>query len=150
MGAYGRQGPPYGSGKFLVGQVSAKSACTATLCTFSDQSESPAAFAVVGISSPSIYCPVLDLWPGDLVLSSGNDTNNESSTATGHLDKLPQFVVAEIHPKMASVFVQDCNPALSGGGDGPVGILRISCQSIQGSQNTHYYGGLVLPQQHDL
>ena len=141
----GDKTPPYGSGKFLVGQVSAKSACTATLCTFADQSESPAAFAVVGISSPSIYYPVLDLWPGDLVLSSGNDTNNEISTATGHLDKLPQFVVAEVHPKMASVFVQDCNPALGGGGDGPVGIIRFSCQSIQGSQNTHFYGGLVLP-----
>ncbi len=86
-----REAAPYGTGNFAVGtNVSRATACTNGVCTFTD---TQAALQSYTVAVPT-YFPLLDYWPGNLVLSSGGDSNNLLSAATAMVDTVGSSTVA--------------------------------------------------------
>ena len=72
---------PYGTGNFLIASaVNPLTACTDTVCTFTDSvGLTPTSTTVPRYASGS-YGPFLDYWPGGLVFGVGNDTTMISTS----------------------------------------------------------------------
>jgi len=86
-----REAGPYGAGNFAVAtNVSRTSACVNGVCTFTD---TQAALQSYTVAVPG-YFPLLDYWPGNLILGSSSDSNNVLSAATGVVDTVAAGTVA--------------------------------------------------------
>ncbi len=78
-----REQAPYGTGNFaVVTDVSRSAACANGVCTFVD---TQAALQTYSVAVPT-YFPLLDFWPGNLVLSSNEDTNSVLDGARAWMD----------------------------------------------------------------
>ncbi len=74
---------PFGSGNYAVAtNVSRGSACTAGHCTFTDTQATLGSYTV----PPITYFPLIDYWPGGLVLGTDADGTNYLQGANAILD----------------------------------------------------------------
>ena len=77
---------PFGTGNFAVlTHVARSAACANGVCTFIDSQATPQAYNVAIAS----YFPLLDFWPGNLVLSSNQDTNSVLGGSRAFMDSAP-------------------------------------------------------------
>lgn len=100
-----REQAPYGTGNYAVAtSVSRVSACTNGVCTFTD---TQAALQSYTVATPS-YFPLLDFWPGNLILSSDQDSNNAINAATAIVDTAGSGIVAVQGMQAQAVAAHNC------------------------------------------
>src|SRR5438445_6735006 len=86
-----REQAPFGAGNYaVVTNVLRSSACSNGVCTFTD---TQAALQSYTVAIPS-YFPLLDFWPGNLVLGANQDSSSPLSGARAWLQSVPSNVVA--------------------------------------------------------
>jgi len=86
-----REQAPFGAGNYaVVTNVLRSSACSNGVCTFTD---TQAALQSYTVATPT-YFPLLDFWPGNLVLGANQDSSSPLSGARAWLQSVPSNVVA--------------------------------------------------------
>src|SRR5207302_9632233 len=86
-----REQAPFGAGNYaVVTNVLRSSACSNGVCTFTD---TQAALQSYTVATPT-YFPLLDFWPGNLVLGASQDSSSPLSGARAWLQSVPSNVVA--------------------------------------------------------
>ena len=101
---------PYGTGNFAVlTHVSRSSACANGVCTFVDNQATPQPYTV---AIPT-YFPLLDFWPGNLILVSNVDTNSVLGGSRAFMDSAPTGVVAVQGTAAPALISTNCD-SLSG------------------------------------
>jgi hypothetical protein len=96
---------PNGVGNYAVATgVARSSACSGGICTFTDPQTTPKSYSV---AAPA-YFPLLNYWPGNLILGSNSDANNISDAATAIVDVLPDNTINELGNLSPSVTAQSC------------------------------------------
>jgi len=68
---------PYGTGSYLLTSV-AQSFCAAHSCQFTDSGQTLSSYTNVGASNNNIYLPMLDFWPGTIIMGQAGDTSSAS------------------------------------------------------------------------
>ncbi len=130
-----REQAPYGSGNYAVETgVSRASACANSVCTFTD---TQAALQSYNVAVPA-YFPLLDFWPGNLVLGAGADSNSVLAGARAVMDGAPSNVVAVQGSTAPALVSPDCD---SVSGWTP---LWLSCYSSMAPSAFYEQGALVL------
>jgi hypothetical protein len=82
---------PYGVGNYAVATgVTRASACANGVCAFSDTQAALASYTV----PPTTYFPLLDYWPGSLILGGNQDSSNVLNVARAWTQAVPSGVVA--------------------------------------------------------
>jgi hypothetical protein len=101
---------PFGTGSFAVAMGMPASECVDGVCSYEDNAASmPLSYAVSGNG----YLPVLFLWPGNVILTTGSDTVDTGGLAPTQLytDSLGSGVIISSFGSTApSVFAQECDP----------------------------------------
>ena len=106
--AGGREQAPFGTGNYAVAtSVSRATACAAGACTFTD---TQAALQSYTVATPAYY-PMLDMWPGNLVLGANTDSNNTSAAATARMDLVGSSIVDVLGMNAPSVSADICTAA---------------------------------------
>jgi hypothetical protein len=101
-----REQAPYGNGNYAVlTGVNRAAACTAGVCTFTDPQVALQAFTV---PTPT-YFPLLDYWPGNLVLSASQDSNSVLTTAVARMDRAVNNVVATQGTQAPALIANSCD-----------------------------------------
>src|SRR5437016_737076 len=86
-----REQAPFGTGNYAVAtNVLRSSACSNGVCTFTDTQSALQSYTV---ATPT-YFPLLDFWPGNLVLGANQDSSSPLSGARAWLQSVPSNVVA--------------------------------------------------------
>ena len=86
-----REQAPYGTGNFAVAtNVSRATVCANGVCTFTD---SQAALQSYSLAVPT-YFPLIDFWPGNLVLGANGDSGGVLAGARAWMDSATSNVVA--------------------------------------------------------
>jgi hypothetical protein len=107
-----REQAPFGTGNYAVAtNVSRDSACAKGVCTFTDTQAAPSTYTVPAVT----YFPLLDYWPGGLILSAGGDTSSYLQGATAGLNAVvaTNNIVSVRGSRAPSVSAQVCQPASS-------------------------------------
>lgn len=130
-----REQAPYETGKYAVAtNVARASACANGVCTFTD---TQAALQSYSVAVPA-YFPLLDFWPGNLVLSASADSNSVLSGARAVMDASPSNVVAVQGSNAPALVAPDCD---SVSGWTP---LWLSCYSSMAPSAFYEQGAFVL------
>jgi len=130
-----REQAPYGDGNFAVlTNVPRSSACSNGVCTFTDTQAAPQPYRV---AVPS-YFPLLDFWPGSLVLSASQDSNSVLAGARAWMDSAPSNVVAVQGTTAPALISTNCD---SLGGWTP---LWLSCYSAMAPSVFYEQGAFLL------
>jgi hypothetical protein len=150
---------PSGTGGWLVGSVNPTS-CGDTRCKFTDSHTAAQAVTTVNtLGGGTVYFPALDFWPGNIVLSSGSDTQNLSAPAKLFMDDGPAEGIVSVarYAEGPVVFAQSCQwgdfgkgpnvpPPQQCGDPGPGarairrGLILQSKASSDGGRFTNYKG----------
>jgi hypothetical protein len=129
-----REQAPFGTGNYaVVRNVTRASACTNGLCTFTD---TQAALQSYTVAIPT-YFPLLDYWPGNLILAAYHDSASVLDAATAWVDSAPSDIVGVQGAGAPAVISTNCN-ALTGWTP-----LWLSCYTSM-SANTFYTQGALL------
>ena len=113
-----RDQAPYGTGNFAVlTNVSRASVCSNGMCTFTDPQAAPQSYTV-GVPT---YFPLLDFWPGNLVLGANGDSGSVLASARAWMDNAPGNVVAVQGSTAPALIAANCDSL--GGLDTFVGEL---------------------------
>jgi hypothetical protein len=103
-----REQAPNGTGNYaVVTGVTRASACSAGVCTFTDTQAPLSSYTVTGPS----YFPLLDFWPGGLILSTAGDSGNYLDGADAILEKAGSSIVAVRGWVAPSVTAKVCSAA---------------------------------------
>ncbi|MGA9797991.1 MAG: hypothetical protein WBQ68_03205 [Terriglobales bacterium] len=130
-----RDQAPYGIGNFAVlTNVSRASACSNGVCTFTDTQAAPQSYKV----AVPTYFPLLDFWPGNLVLSSSGDSNSVLAGARAWMDSAPASVVAVQGSTAPALIAANCD-SLSGWTP-----LWISCYSAMAPTSFFQQGAFLM------
>ncbi len=131
----GREQAPYGTGNFaVVAGVTRASACTNGVCTFTD---SQAALSSYTVGTPT-YFPMLDYWPGNLVLGANGDSGSVLNAARAWLQTVPSNVVA-VHGTAAPAVISTSCDALAGWTP-----MWLSCYSAMSPSTFEEQGAFLL------
>jgi hypothetical protein len=102
----GPEQAPFGTGNFaIVTNVARTSACSNGVCTFTDTQAALQSYTV----APAAYFPMLDYWPGSLVLGANTDSNSVLASARAWLQSVPSNVVAVAGTGQPSVISTSCD-----------------------------------------
>jgi len=105
-----REQAPYGTGNYAVAKnVTRASACANGVCTFTDTQATLQSYTV----APPTYFPLLDFWPGNLVLAANRDSGSVLDAATAWMQSAPVDIVGVQGMSAPAVISTDCD-ALSG------------------------------------
>jgi hypothetical protein len=130
-----REQAPYGTGNYAVAtNVSRASACASGVCTFTD---TQAALQSYTVATPG-YFPLLDFWPGNLVLGANQDTNSVLAAARAWVQSAPSNVIAVQGTGAPAVISTNCD-ALSGWTP-----LWLSCYSTMAPSTFFEQGAFLL------
>jgi hypothetical protein len=100
-----REQAPYGTGNYaVVSSVSRAAACANGVCSFTD---TQAPLQSYSVATPA-YFPLLDFWPGNLVLSADQDSNSALTAATASLDTIKGGIVAVQGTQSPAVMAHSC------------------------------------------
>ncbi len=130
-----REQAPYGTGNYAVAtNVSRGSSCSDGVCTFTD---TQAALQSYSVAVPT-YFPLLDFWPGNLVLSSSTDSNSVLAGARAWMDSASSNVVAVQGSAAPALISTNCD-ALAGWTP-----LWLSCYSAMAPSVFYEQGAFLL------
>ncbi len=130
-----REQAPYGTGNFAVAKnVSRASVCTNGVCTFTD---TQAALQSYTVATP-VYFPLLDYWPGNLVLVASKDSASVLDAATAWVENAPADMVGVQGVNAPAVISTNCN---SLGGWTPIWL---SCYTSMAPSTFYEQGALVM------
>ena len=130
-----RNQAPFGTGNYAVTtSVTRASACASGVCTFTD---TQAALQSYTVATPAYY-PMLDFWPGALVLGSNSDSNNISSPARAYLDNAFDSIVSVFGTAAPSVIANRCAAA------DKWTPTWMSCFTAEAPSNFHEQGSFLL------
>jgi len=105
-----REQAPYGTGSYAVATgVGRSSACANGVCTFTDTQAGLQAYTV---ATPA-YFPMLDYWPGNLILGANQDSGSVLNGAKAWVQSAPSDIVAVQGAGTPAVISTECQ-ALSG------------------------------------
>ncbi len=105
-----REQAPYGSGNYAVATgLSRGSVCANGVCTATD---TQAALQAYTVAIPA-YFPLIDYWPGSLVLTASRDSNSVLDVATAQVQSVPSNVVAAQGMAGPAVVSEYCDPLYS-------------------------------------
>jgi hypothetical protein len=105
-----REQAPYGTGSYAVAKnVTRGSACANGVCTFTD---TQAALQSYTVATPA-YFPLLDFWPGNLILATNRDSGSVLDAAKAWVQSAPSDIVG----------VQ---------GTGAPAVISTECQAVDG------------------
>jgi len=106
VNASGPEQAPFGTGNFaVVAGMARSSACANNVCSFSD---TQAALQSYAVASPT-YFPMLDYWPGSLVLGANTDSGSVLASARAWLQSVPSNVVGVAGGGQPSVMSMSCD-----------------------------------------
>ncbi len=126
---------PYGTGNYAaLTKVSRSSACSKGVCTFTDTQAAPQPYTV----AVPTYFPLLDFWPGNLVLGSNGDSGSVLSGARAWMDNAPGSVVAVQGSIAPALIAANCD---SLGGWTP---LWVSCYSAMAPTSFSQQGAFLM------
>src|SRR5205814_8972506 len=131
-----REQAPFGAGNYaVVTNVLRSSACSNGVCTFTD---TQAALQSYTVATPS-YFPLLDFWPGNLMLRANQDSSSPLSGARAWLQSVPSNVVAVQGTVAPAVISSRC--------DAIAGCTRmwISCYASMAPSTLFEQGAFRLP-----
>ena len=101
----GRNQAPFGTGNLAVATaVTRGAACASGVCTFTD---TQAALQSYTVATPS-YFPLLDFWPGALILGSNSDSSSVIAPARAYLDNTFDSIVSVLGTVAPSVIAARC------------------------------------------
>jgi hypothetical protein len=130
-----RDQAPYGTGNFAaLTNVSRASVCSNGMCTFTDTQAAPQSYTV-GVPT---YFPLLDFWPGNLVLGANGDSGSVLAGARAWMDNAPGNVVAVQGSTAPALIAANCD---SLGGWTP---LWVSCYSAMAPTSFFQQGAFLL------
>jgi hypothetical protein len=130
-----RDQAPYGTGNFAVlTNVSRALVCSNGMCTFTDTQAAPQSYTV-GVPT---YFPLLDFWPGNLVLGANGDSSSVLAGARAWMDNAPGNVVAVQGSTAPALIAANCD---SLGGWTP---LWVSCYSAMAPTSFVQQGAFLL------
>jgi hypothetical protein len=105
-----REQAPYGSGNYAVAKsVTRASACANGVCTFTDTQATLQSYTV---ATPA-YFPLLNFWPGNLVLATNHDSGSVLDAATAWVRDAPADIVGVQGTLAPAVISTNCS-ALTG------------------------------------
>ena len=126
---------PFGSGNYAVlTNVPRASVCAHGVCTFTD---TQAALQPYSVAVPA-YFPMLDFWPGSLVLGTNQDSISVLTGARAWMDAVPANVVAVQGTAAPALIATNCD---SLGGWTP---LWVSCYSAMAPSVFYEQGAFLL------
>jgi hypothetical protein len=100
-----REQAPYGTGNYAVAaSVSRASACANGVCTFTD---TQAALQSYTVAIPA-YFPMLDYWPGNLILAANQDSGSVLAGARAWVQSAPSDIVAVQGTVTPAVISTEC------------------------------------------
>jgi hypothetical protein len=130
-----REQAPFGTGNYAVARnVARGSACTNGVCTFTDTQATLQSYAV---ATPT-YFPLLDYWPGNLILATNRDSGSVLDAATAWVQSAPSDIVAVQGMGAPAVISTNCNALL---GWTP---LWLSCFTSEASSAFYEQGAFLL------
>jgi hypothetical protein len=130
-----REQAPFGSGDYAVlTNVGRGAACAHGICTFTD---TQAALHSYNVAAPT-YFPMLEFWPGSLVLGASLDSNSVLAGARAWVDLAPSSVAA-VQGTIAPALVATSCDALAGWTP-----LWVSCYSAMAPSTFPDQGALVM------
>ena len=130
-----RNQAPFGTGNFAVATaVSRTSACSNGVCTFTDTQAALQSYVVV---IPN-YFPLLDFWPGTLVLGTASDSSSSIAPARAYLDNAFDGIVAVAGTTGPSAIANRCGPA------DKWTPIWLSCFTSDIPSNLHEQSGMLL------
>ena len=101
-----REQAPYSTGTYAVAtNVPRSAACANGVCSFIDTQTELQSYTV---SSPD-YFPLLDFWPGNLVLGTYQDSGNVLAAAMARMDNATSDTVAVQGAKAPAVVADNCD-----------------------------------------
>jgi hypothetical protein len=104
-----REQAPYGTGSYAVARnVTRASACANGVCTFTD---TQAALQSYTVATPA-YFPLLDFWPGNLILVTNRDSGSVLDAATAWVRDAPSDIVGVQGTVAPAVISTNCNALL--------------------------------------
>jgi hypothetical protein len=105
-----REQAPYGTGGYAVAaNVTRASACANGVCTFTDTQATLQSYTV---ATPT-YFPLLNFWPGNLILATNHDSGSVLDAATAWMQDAPSDIVGVQGVGAPAVISTNCN-ALTG------------------------------------
>ncbi|MGH9511919.1 MAG: hypothetical protein ACRD2U_07255 [Terriglobales bacterium] len=125
---------PYGTGNYAVVTGVSPSACANGVCTFTD---SQAPLSSYTVAAPT-YFPLLDFWPGAMVLGTNGDSGNQSSAALAWVQNIRGSVVSVLGTAGPAVYSNSCFPL------GNWTPTWVSCFSSAAPQSFPAQGAMVL------
>jgi hypothetical protein len=129
------QQAPYGTGNYAVlTNVARTSACAHGVCTFTDTQVALHSYKV----EPPTYFPLLDFWPGNLVLSSSSDSGSVLAGARAFMDSAPSNVV-DVQGTSAPALISTNCDSLSGWTP-----LWLSCYSAMAPSVFYEQGAFIM------
>ena len=96
---------PYGTGNYAVVTGVLPSACVNGVCTFTDTQAPLSSYTV----ATQTYYPLLDYWPGAMVLGSNGDSANSSSSAVAFTPSIRGNVVSVLGSAAPAVYANNCS-----------------------------------------
>jgi len=101
-----REQAPYATGNYAVTtNVSRTSACSNGVCTFTD---TQAALQSYRVGLPTCF-PLLDFWPGNLVLGANGDSGSALAGSRAWMDSAPSNVVAVQGSTSPALIATNCD-----------------------------------------
>jgi hypothetical protein len=131
----GLEQAPYGKGNYAVAtNVSRTSACASSVCTFTD---TQAALQLYTVAVPTYY-PLLDFWPGNLVLSANQDSRSVLDAARAWMDSATSSVVAVQGMMAPALIAPNCDSLAAWT------PLWVSCYSAMAPSSFYEQGAFLL------
>ncbi len=131
-----REQAPYGSGAYAVATgLTRAAACANGACTFAD---TQAALQNYTVANPS-YFPLIDYWPGNLVLSANVDSGSVLDAAVASMDSAPSDVVAVEGVAGPALISNYCDPLYEWS------PLWMNCYSSRAPSSYYDQTALLLP-----
>ncbi len=104
-----REQAPYGNGNYAVAtSVNRSSVCANGVCTFTDTQATLQAYTV---ATPA-YFPLLEFWPGSLILAANVDSGSVLNAATAWVQSAPSDIVGVQGMGAPAVISTSCNALL--------------------------------------
>jgi len=116
---------PYGTGNYAVVTGVLPSACVNGVCTFTDTQAPLLSYTV----ATQTYYPLLDYWPGAMILSSNGDSANASSSAQAWVQTVRGNVVSVMGSAGPAIYSNSCAQA---GNWTPIWMSCFSSTPLQG------------------
>jgi hypothetical protein len=119
---------PLGTGNWLIGTIDS-AACGPQRCSLRDTHAAAQPYTTVNaFTGPGPYYPVLDFWPGNIILSTGTDGRTLGSPAKLFIDNAPRDGIVSVsrYTDGPTVYAQSCQGG-PGLGLGPTSYPAMEC-----------------------